>query len=203
MTSKLKLKLKQSHYIPQRRVGGDSSYPFSASALDGGEWSASRPGRALAPGKGPPVPIVQEAGWSPEPVWTQTRGKILSPLPRIEPRSSGRPARSQTLLTELPGSPKHNSHWDIMYGRYWRKPRKFCLRTEIRNGCLPNGSESPKPVLSTGLSVIIHWDKVALYHASCRIYFLRWFRRRSQNWRSHPYHPSPIRSLGAVIHFKY
>jgi hypothetical protein len=22
-------------------------------------------------GKGPPVPIVQEAGWTPEPVWTQ------------------------------------------------------------------------------------------------------------------------------------
>jgi hypothetical protein len=29
------------------------------------------PGRALATGKGPPVPIVQEAGWAPEPVWTQ------------------------------------------------------------------------------------------------------------------------------------
>jgi hypothetical protein len=27
-----------------------------------GKWSASRPGRALLPGKGPPVPIVQEAG---------------------------------------------------------------------------------------------------------------------------------------------
>jgi hypothetical protein len=40
-------------------------------ALDGGEWSASRPGRALPPGKEPPVPIVQEAGWAPEPVWTQ------------------------------------------------------------------------------------------------------------------------------------
>jgi hypothetical protein len=37
----------------------------------GGEWSASRPGRALPPGKGPPVPIVQEAGLTPEPVWTQ------------------------------------------------------------------------------------------------------------------------------------
>jgi hypothetical protein len=48
-----------------------SSYSYSTSALDGGEWSASRPGRALPPGKGPPVPIVQEAGWAPEPVWTQ------------------------------------------------------------------------------------------------------------------------------------
>jgi hypothetical protein len=55
-------------------LGGErrySSYSFSTSALDGGEWSGSRPGRALARGKGPPVPIVQEAGWAPEPVWTQ------------------------------------------------------------------------------------------------------------------------------------
>jgi hypothetical protein len=34
-------------------------------------YIASRPGRALPPGKGPPVPIVQEAGWASEPVWTQ------------------------------------------------------------------------------------------------------------------------------------
>jgi hypothetical protein len=48
-----------------------SSYSFSTSALDGGEWSASRPCRALPPGKRPPVPTVQETGWTPEPVWTQ------------------------------------------------------------------------------------------------------------------------------------
>jgi hypothetical protein len=62
-----------------------------------GEWSASRPGRALAPGKNPPVPIGQEAGWAPKPVWTQAGGKVLSPLPGIEPRSPGRAVRSQTL----------------------------------------------------------------------------------------------------------
>jgi hypothetical protein len=39
-----------------------SSYSFWTSAPGGGESSASRLGRALAPGKGPPVPIVQEAG---------------------------------------------------------------------------------------------------------------------------------------------
>jgi hypothetical protein len=38
-----------------------SSYSFSTSALDGCEWSASRPGLALPLGKGPPVPTVQEA----------------------------------------------------------------------------------------------------------------------------------------------
>jgi hypothetical protein len=35
------------------------------------EWSASRPGCSSAPGKEPPLPIVQEAGWAPVPVWTQ------------------------------------------------------------------------------------------------------------------------------------
>jgi hypothetical protein len=62
----------QSHYTPRRawEERRYSSYSFSTSALDGGEWSASRPGRALAPGKGPPVPTVQEAGWASEPVWT-------------------------------------------------------------------------------------------------------------------------------------
>jgi hypothetical protein len=49
----------------------DNTYPFTTSALDGGEWSASRPVRALTPGKRPPVPIGQEAGWGSEPVWTQ------------------------------------------------------------------------------------------------------------------------------------
>jgi hypothetical protein len=39
-----------------------SSYSYLASALDGSEWSASRPGRALPPGKGHPVPIGYEAG---------------------------------------------------------------------------------------------------------------------------------------------
>jgi hypothetical protein len=60
--------------MSRRRLGERrySSYSFSTLALDGGEWSASRPGRALAPGKGPPVPIVQEAGWA-----TEARGKYF------------------------------------------------------------------------------------------------------------------------------
>jgi hypothetical protein len=74
-----------------------SSYSFMTSVLDGGEWSASRPGCALPRGKGTPVPIGQEVGWAPETVWTQRLQENLLPLPGIEPRSSGRPARSQTL----------------------------------------------------------------------------------------------------------
>jgi hypothetical protein len=56
------------------------------------------PAALLPPGKGPPVPIVLETGWAPEPVWTQRlEEKNPFPLPGIEPRSPGRPARSQTL----------------------------------------------------------------------------------------------------------
>jgi hypothetical protein len=62
---------------PTTRYEGDwgerrySSCSFSTSALHGGERSASLPVRALVPGKGPPVPIVQAAGWAPEQVRTQ------------------------------------------------------------------------------------------------------------------------------------
>jgi hypothetical protein len=68
-------KLKLSHYTPRRRFGGrrHSSYSFSTSTLIGVR------GQRHAPGKGPPVPIVQEPGWAPDPVWTQRlEEKILS-----------------------------------------------------------------------------------------------------------------------------
>jgi hypothetical protein len=40
---------------------------------------------ALYPGEGPPEPIVQEAGWAPEPVWTQRLEEKSLALPGIEP----------------------------------------------------------------------------------------------------------------------
>jgi hypothetical protein len=65
-----------------------SSYSLSTSALDGGEWSASRSGHALAPGKGPPG-----THW--------TGGRVD---PRAGLDTNGRPAHSQTIRTELPCS---------------------------------------------------------------------------------------------------
>jgi hypothetical protein len=65
---------KQSRYTPWRLLGGRGGIApthLSTSALDRGEWPASRPGRALPPGKGPPIPVVHEAGWASELVWTQ------------------------------------------------------------------------------------------------------------------------------------
>ena len=51
--------------------------------LDGSGWSAPRPGR-FTPGKDP-VPIVQEAGWDPGPVWTGAGN--LAPQPGFDPRT--------------------------------------------------------------------------------------------------------------------
>jgi hypothetical protein len=69
-------------------VGGEeySSYSFSNSALDGGEWSASRSSRALAPGDRT-LGTHCTGGWvGPRAgLDTEARGKILSSLPGIEP----------------------------------------------------------------------------------------------------------------------
>jgi hypothetical protein len=71
--ARMYVKVKQSRYTPCRRLAERrySSYSFTTSAVDGGEWSASRPSRALALWKGPPVPIGQENVWAPALVWTQ------------------------------------------------------------------------------------------------------------------------------------
>jgi hypothetical protein len=84
-------------------------YSFSTSV---GKWSASRPGRALPLEKGPPVSIVQEAGWAPEPVWTQRlEEKILCLCRGPNP---GRPVRSQTLYwLSYPDSQRRPKHHDI------------------------------------------------------------------------------------------
>jgi hypothetical protein len=93
----LKKKVKLSRYTPwgERMY---SSYSFLTSALDGGEWSASasRPGRALPPGKEPRYPLDRRLG-GPQSRSGRRGEKKNLPLSGIEPRSPDRPARSQTL----------------------------------------------------------------------------------------------------------
>jgi len=60
-------------------------------ALEGGEGSASRPGRSLLPGKNA-VLFVQEAGCAPGPVWTGAENLAPTGI-----RFPDRPARSQSL----------------------------------------------------------------------------------------------------------
>jgi hypothetical protein len=58
-------KKKKGKFVP---VLSTKHHPMKA--LDGDEWSASRPSR-FPPGKEPLVPIRSEAGWVSEPVWTR------------------------------------------------------------------------------------------------------------------------------------
>jgi hypothetical protein len=76
-------------------VWGERSYSSYSSALDGGEWSASRPGRALSPGKRTPGTHCT-GGWvGPRAgLDTEVRGKKLYLCRGSNP---GRPASSQTL----------------------------------------------------------------------------------------------------------
>jgi hypothetical protein len=75
----------KSKAVPQHTYGDEggeriySSYSITTSALDGGEWSASRPGHVPPPHpprKGPPVPVGPEAEWTPELVYIQTLQEI-------------------------------------------------------------------------------------------------------------------------------
>jgi hypothetical protein len=73
-------------------LGGErrySSYSFTTPALDGVSGQHHAPTALYPRGKAPPVPIVQEAGWAPEPVWTK----------RIEEKSCA-PAGDRTPIAQ-------------------------------------------------------------------------------------------------------
>jgi len=63
---------------------------FLTSTWYGVRWSMPRPGR-FTPGKDP-VPILQEAGWAPNPVWTGAENLVPTGI-----RSLDCPVRSQSL----------------------------------------------------------------------------------------------------------
>jgi hypothetical protein len=86
----------------RRCIAPTHSWPRTRS----GEWSASRPGRAL-PRERTPVPIGQEAGWTSEPVWTQRLEENIFAC--VGDRTSI--ARSSSLypytILRYPGSLRH------------------------------------------------------------------------------------------------
>jgi hypothetical protein len=90
-----------------RGRGSITPYSFMTSALDGDEWSASRPSHALSPGKDP----GQEAGWVPELIWTQRlRGKTLCSCRGSNP---GHPVCIRTLYWLRYPSSRLYSNWTI------------------------------------------------------------------------------------------
>jgi len=79
-------------------------YPFKTSALEGGEWSAARPGRNLPPGK-TRYPLYRRL------VGPQGRSGRAENLAPTGIRSPDRPVRSSVAIpTELPGPEKIKTH---------------------------------------------------------------------------------------------
>ena len=95
-------------------------------ALEGGEWSAARPGRTLPPGK-TPVPILEEAGWAPGAVWT---GRKSRPHQDSIP---DRPTRSSVAIpTELPGPLfKCVCFHNVMYSSFTQGTHQFRGRSVV------------------------------------------------------------------------
>ena len=95
----LKIKVKWSRYGPSvaQRVGRGIAVFFHHRGTRRGWVVSSTPQPHFTPGRDP-VPILQEGGWFPGPVWTG--GKSRPHRDWIPDR----PARSSvTILTELPG----------------------------------------------------------------------------------------------------
>jgi hypothetical protein len=142
-----------------------SSYSFLTSALDGGEWSASRPGHTLAPGKGPPVPTVQEAEWAPEPVWTQ----------RLEEQSSCLCRGSNLGHRVVQPIARHYTDWasQLTMLHVWKPNIQINFTT--LNDCLLDSAFSPVLVVlllelsSTTLAKSIHLSRCRQFLASDHI----------------------------------
>jgi len=66
--------------------------------------SESDTSTALPPGKNPPVPIEQDAGWAPEPVWMLSEKINVLPMPsRTAPRSIELQCESSAELIAVVG----------------------------------------------------------------------------------------------------
>jgi hypothetical protein len=82
----LRAKAKAVPIHAMEALGGEeySSYSYFNSALDGGEWSASRPDRASPPqGKDPRCPPDRRLGGPRAGLDTEAREKILLSLPGL------------------------------------------------------------------------------------------------------------------------
>ena len=136
-------------------------------ALEGGEWSASRLGRNLPPGKDP-VPILQEAGWATGPVWAGGKSRPhCDSIPDC-------PARSQSLYRLCyPAHALRNSYckfWNlkayILTYFFFGKVEilmKTLLKTQSLQGCYAMSTGKQFPTfrrsvlpLSIGLSLNIY-----------------------------------------------
>jgi hypothetical protein len=88
-------------------------------------WVVSvTPRPRFAPGKGPPVPTGQEAGWAPEPVWTErSEEKSFAPAGNRTPIARSSSRQSDTILTELPRLLQFTCHYSESLVHYLLRQR--------------------------------------------------------------------------------
>ena len=99
----------------------------------GGEWSTPLPGR-FTPGKDP-VSIVQKAGWTPGPVWTDVEN--LGPTGI---RSPDRPGRSESLYRlSYPGPSERRRE---NFKRPYRGPSPHSIHKVSPNGTVTTVDET-------------------------------------------------------------
>jgi len=112
---KVNVKLEWSHYRPgvAQRMGRGIALLFHDRGTRRWRVVSSTPWPHFTPGKDP-VPILQEAGWTPGPVWTAWKSRPhWDSIPN-------RPGRSSAAVpTELPGPPSCRV-WFINTNSEWR-----------------------------------------------------------------------------------
>jgi hypothetical protein len=102
------------HYAMKAYEGVDVQiHIFLTSALDGGEWSASRPG-SFTPGERAPATHLIGSWVDPKAGLGDVGKRKFLTLPGLELRPLGRPARSQSL-----------------YGLYYHRKTRIKLRENI------------------------------------------------------------------------
>jgi hypothetical protein len=124
---------------------------------DGGQWSASRPCRFIHSYS---VPIVYEAGWAPEPVWTLLgRETSLAPTGNRTPTDLGVDGRKYRLnaahVFKLPFVQDKFRYFLTISG--WEKILKYALeKWEFEDDCIQPVQAMVKYQHSTELSVYIN-----------------------------------------------
>jgi hypothetical protein len=152
---KVKCTLAQALRLCTGRTTHRESKGIALPFLDHGTrrgWGVSLKSRPLfTPGKDP-VPILQEAGWAPQPVWTGAENLAPTGI-----RSPDRPARSKSLYRLSYPALTHNVYFQIIPSgrRKTRATKVFCERKRlnpifnIAPCMLPHLLYSPAPALFT------------------------------------------------------
>jgi hypothetical protein len=137
-----------------------SIYSFSTSAPVGGWLVSVTPRPRFSPGERTPGTHCT-GGWAGPRTGldTEARGNILSPLPGIEPRSPGRPARSQTLYwLSYPAHTALLAYANIIY--YLAKSTscedKIVLKPPVSSTCL---FETPHITFLSSLDTLSSWEQ--------------------------------------------